>query len=83
MAPTGTSVVTSGQRALSGIQPPSVQVTAKWWPCRWIGWLVMVRLPMRTRTRSPLRTTSGSMPGKTRLFQVQRLKSVMVMTFGM
>ena len=38
----------------------------------------MVRLPMRTRTRSPSRTTSGSMPGNTRLFQVHMLKSVIV-----
>ena len=37
---------------------------------------------MRTRTRSFLRTTSGSMPGNTRLFQVHRLKSVISATFG-
>jgi hypothetical protein len=36
--------------------PPSVQVTAKWYPCRWMGWAVIERLPIRTRTRSPLRT---------------------------
>ena len=40
---------------------------------KWIGWLVIVRLAMRTRTRSPRRTGSGSMPGKTRLFQVHML----------
>ena len=38
----------------------------------------MVRLAMRTRTLSPSRTGSGSMPGKTRLFQVHMLKSVIV-----
>ena len=43
---------------------------------------VMVRLPMRTRTRSPLRTLSESMPGNARLFQVHRLKSSMVLTLG-
>ena len=48
----------------------------------WIGWLVIVRLPKRMRTRSPLRTTSGSMPGKTRLLKVHRLKSSIVLTFG-
>ena len=42
----------------------------------WIGWFVIVRLPTRTRTRSPVRATSGSMPGNTRLFKVHRLKSV-------
>ena len=73
--PTATSVVTSGQRAAFGTQPPSVPVTSKCGPCMWIGWLVIVRLPMRMRTRSPVRATSGSMPGKTRLFQVHRLKS--------
>ena len=59
-----------------------LMLTSKCGPCMWIGWLVMVRLPMRTRTRSPCRTTSGSMPGNTRVFQVHRLKSVMVMTLG-
>lgn len=82
IAPTGTSTVTSGQRADGGTQPPSVPVTSNSWPCRWIGWLVMVRLPMRMRTRSPRRTGRAAMPGKTRLFQVHRLKSVMVATFG-
>ncbi len=38
----------------------------------WIGWVVMVRLPMRTRT--PRHTGSTSMPGKTRRVQVHRLK---------
>ncbi len=37
---------------------------------------------MRTRTRSPSRTGSGSMPGKTRLFQVHMLKSVISETRG-
>jgi hypothetical protein len=37
IAPTGTSVVASGKRALSGTQPPSVQVTSKLCPWRWIG----------------------------------------------
>ena len=36
-----------------------------------------------TTVPSPRRTTSGSIPGKTRLFHAHRLKSVMVMTFGM
>jgi hypothetical protein len=67
-APTGTSVVTSGHCALSGTQPPSVQVTVNGAPCLWIGWFVMMRLPMRMRTRSPLRTTDGSILGNTRLF---------------
>ena len=80
--PTATSVVTSGQRALRGTGPPSVPVTVNSWPCRCIGWLVIVRLPMRTRTRSLCRTTSGLMPGKMRLFQVHRLKSSIVITLG-
>ena len=37
---------------------------------------------MRMRTLSFLRTTSGSMPGNTRLFNDHRLKSVIVMIFG-
>jgi hypothetical protein len=37
---------------------------------------------MRTRTLSPSRTGSGSMPGKTRLFQVHMLKSVISETRG-
>ena len=61
---------------------PSVPVTVNSWPCRGIGWLVIVRVPMRMRTRSFSRTTSGSMPGKMRLFQLHRLKSSIVMIFG-
>ena len=76
------SVVTSGQRAVEGTGPPSVPVTWNSCPCRWMGWLVMVRLPMRMRTRSPKRTLSESMPGKTRLFQLQILKSSIVMIRG-
>jgi len=68
--PTATSVVTSGQRAVGGTQPPSVPVTSKRWPCRWMGWLVMVRLPIRMRTRSPSLTGNVSMPGNTRLLIV-------------
>ena len=37
---------------------------------------------MRTRTRSPRRTGSGSMPGKTRLFHAHILKSSISATFG-
>ena len=37
---------------------------------------------MRMRTRSFCRTTIGSMPGNTRLLKVHRLKSSMVLTFG-
>ena len=80
--PTATSVVTSGQRAVWGTGPPSVPVTSNSMPWMWTGWLVMVRLPKRTRTRSPSRATSGLMPGKTRLFQLQMLKSSMVLTLG-
>ena len=80
--PTAMSAVTSGQRAAGGTGPPSVPVTSNSWPCRWMGWLVMVRLPMRTRTRSCKRTLSESIPGKTRLFQLHRLKSSMVMIRG-
>src|SRR6266566_5121570 len=50
--------------------------------CRWIGWLVMVRLPIRTRTLSPSRTGSESIPGNTRLFHVHMLKSVISLTLG-
>lgn len=82
IAPTGTSIVTSGHRAVSGTQPPSAQVIEKWWPWRWMGWLVMLKLPMRTRTRSLRRTGSGSMPGKTRLFHVYMLKSIISETLG-
>ena len=71
-----------GQRAAAGVGPPSVPVTRNSWPCRWIGWLVIVRLPTRRRTRSPRRTLSESMPGKMRLFHDQRLKSSMVMILG-
>jgi hypothetical protein len=75
-------VVTSGQRDSGRVGPPSVPVTSNSWPWMWIGWLVMVRLPMRTRTRSPFLTLSESMPGKARLFQVHRLKSSMVLILG-
>ena len=37
---------------------------------------------MRMRTLSFFLTTSGSMPGKMRLFQLHRLKSSIVMIFG-
>ena len=47
-----------------------------------MGWLVMVRLPTRMRTRSPWHATSGLMAGKTRLFQHQMLWSSMVLTLG-
>jgi len=47
-----------------------------------MGWLVIVRLPTRMRKRSPVRKTNGSMPGKTRLFQVHRLKSVISLVHG-
>ena len=53
-----------GPARARGTGPPSVPVTVNSWPWRWIGWLVMVRFPMRKRTRSFCRTTSGSMPGK-------------------
>ncbi len=76
------SVVTSGQRADLGTQPPSVPTTSKCGPCMWIGWFVIVRLPMRMRTRSPVRATNGAMPGNARLFQVHRLKSSIVLTRG-
>ena len=42
----------------------------------------MVKLPMRRRTRSSLRTHNGEIPGKARLFHVQILKSVMVIILG-
>ena len=48
----------------------------------WTGWLVIVRLPTRILTLSPVRATKGSMPGKALLFQVHRLKSSMVFTLG-
>ena len=76
------SAVTSYCRALFGVGPPSVPVIRNSWPCRWIGWFVIVRLPMRMRTLSFFLTTSGSMPGKMRLFQLHRLKSSIVMIFG-
>jgi hypothetical protein len=37
---------------------------------------------MRMRTRSPWRTFIESMPGKMRLLNVHRLKSSIVMIFG-
>ena len=37
---------------------------------------------MRMRTLSPRRTLSESIPGKMRLFQDHRLKSSIVMIFG-
>jgi hypothetical protein len=82
ICPTATSVVTSYWRLLFGVGPPSVPVTRNSCPCRWIGWFVIVRLPMRMRTLSMWLTTSGSMPGKMRLFQLHRLKSSIVMIFG-
>ena len=42
----------------------------------------MVRLPIRMRTRSPSAHRQESMPGNTRAFQVQRLKSVISVTLG-
>ena len=80
--PTATSAVISYCRALLGVGPPSVPVMRNSCPCRWIGWLVIVRLPKRMRTLSLCRTFRLSMPGKMRLFQLQRLKSSMVMIFG-
>ena len=80
--PTAMSVVTSGQRAVGGTGPPSVPVTSNSMPWMWIGWLVMVRLPTRTRTRSFRRATSGSRPGYTRLLKDQMLKSSMVLMLG-
>ena len=53
-----------GPTGALGTQPPSVPVTLEVGPCRWIGWLVIVRLPTRMRTRSPVRATKGSMPGR-------------------
>ena len=47
-----------------------------------MGWLSMLRLPRRTRTRSPFLATSGAVPGQTRLLKVKRLKSVMTAGFG-
>ncbi|TSE33248.1 hypothetical protein Tchar_01837 [Tepidimonas charontis] len=76
------STVTSGQRASGRTGPPSVPVTSNSMPWMWMGWLVIVKLPMRTRTRSPRRATNGSMPGKTRLFHAQMLKSSMVLGLG-
>ena len=61
---------------------PSVPVTRNSCPCRWIGWLVIVRLPIRMRTLSFNRTFNESMPGKIRLFQLHRLKSSIVMILG-
>ena len=75
-------MVASGIARVSGTQPPSVMVTRKSWPCRWIGWLVMVRLPILMRTRSPSLTGSTSMPGNTRALNVHMLKSVISVTFG-
>ncbi len=63
MVPGGTLTVVSGHQALFGIGPPSVSTTHKTWPCMWIGWLVIERLPSRTRTRSPSFTSSGAVPG--------------------
>lgn len=80
--PTATSVVTSGQRALLGTGPPSVPVTSNSWPWMWIGWLVIVRLPTRMRTRSFCLATSGVIAGNTRLLKVQMLKSVISLTRG-
>ncbi len=76
------SVVTSYCRVDLGVGPPSVPVIRNSWPCRWIGWLVIVRLPIRMRTLSFFRTISGLIPGNTRLFHDQRLKSSIVMIFG-
>ena len=80
--PTATSVVTSGQRADFGTGPPSVPVTSNSWPCKWMGWLVMVRLPTRMRTLSFCRATSGVIAGKARLLKVLMLKSVISLTRG-
>ncbi len=76
------SSVTSYWRVLFGVGPPSVPVTRNSWPCRWIGWFVIVRLPMRIRTLSFYRTFRESMPGKMRLFQLHRLNSSIVMILG-
>src|SRR5688500_1777992 len=82
IAPTGTLVVVSGQRALLGTQPPSVQLTPKLWPWMWMRWLVIERFAIRIRTRSLRSTTRGSITGNTRLLQVQRLKLVISATLG-
>ena len=47
-----------------------------------MGWLSIVRLPKEKRTRSPFFTTHGSVPGNTRLLNVNRLKSFMMFGLG-
>ncbi len=42
----------------------------------------MLMLAMRMRTRSPSRTNSGSVPGKTRLLKVKTLKSSIIVGSG-
>lgn len=43
-----------------GIGPPSLAMSLNEWPCMWMGWLSMLRLTRRIRTRWPCRTTSGA-----------------------
>src|SRR5690606_40172887 len=48
ICPTATSVVTSYQRVLFGVGPPSVPVTKNSCPCKWMGWFVIVRLDRKS-----------------------------------
>ncbi len=76
--PVGTRTVVSGQRADGGTSPPSVPVTSNERPWRWIGWWsIGERFPIRMRTRSPVPTTSGAVPGYAFPLNVRRLKSLM------
>jgi hypothetical protein len=40
----------SGTQADSGTEPPSVPATDKWWPCTWIGCLIMLKLLIVARS---------------------------------
>ena len=68
--------------AETGVGPPSVPDSTKCTPWMWIGWLSMLRLARRTRTRCPFFTINGDVPGKTRALKLKRLNSSIVAGFG-
>ena len=82
VVPGGTSTVVSGTRADFGTTPPSVPTTLKEVPCMWIGWLSMVTLASRTRTRSPVRAVRCGTAGNIFPLKVKRLKSSITIGSG-
>ena len=81
MVPTGMSTV-SGHCALSGTQPPSVSATRSSVAVQMDRVVGHGEIGHADAQALAERTGITSMPGNTRAFQVQRLKSVISATLG-